>query len=94
MNMSGPITSMFEMERVKEEESIFASATIIFFYHMVYTTSTRLGGYLIEHYSFGQTFYVAGSFYALAIALYYYFFKDHPTDEEEDCDINIAEEAA
>lgn len=94
MNMSGPITSMFEMERVKEEESIFASATIIFFYHMVYTTSTRLGGYLIEHYSFGQTFYVAGSFYALAIALYYYFFKDHSTDEEEDCDIEISEEAA
>lgn len=94
MNMSGPITSMFEMERVKEEESIFASAIIIFFYHMVYTTSTRLGGYLIEHYSFGQTFYVAGSFYALAITLYYYFFKDHSSDLEEDCDIEISKEAA
>jgi predicted MFS family arabinose efflux permease len=93
MNMSGPITSMFEMERVKENESIFASATIIFFYHLVYTTSTRIGGYLIENYSFRQTFYVAGLFYALAIALYYYFFKDD-TGEQEDCDVDISEEAA
>ena len=75
MNMSSPITSMFEMEHVKEKECVFASAIILFFYHLVYTTSTRLGGFLIEEYSFGPTFYVAGSFYALAIVLYYRFFK-------------------
>ncbi len=94
MNMSGPITSMFEMERVREEESIFASAIIIFFYHLVYTTSTRLGGYLIETYSFVQTFYVAGSFYALAITLYYYFFKDDSKEQDDDCVVEITEEAA
>lgn len=75
MNMSSPITSMFEMEHVREKECVFASAIILFFYHLVYTTSTRLGGYLIEEFSFGPTFYVAGSFYALAIVLYYRFFK-------------------
>lgn len=75
MNMSSPITSMFEMERVREKECVFASATILFFYHLVYTTSTRLGGYLIESYSFGPTFYIAGAFYAAAIILYYRFFK-------------------
>lgn len=75
MNMSSPITSIFEMEHVREKECVFASAVILFFYHLVYTTSTRLGGYLIESYSFGPTFYVAGSFYALAIVLYYRFFK-------------------
>lgn len=75
MNMSSPITSIFEMEHVREKECVFASAIILFFYHLVYTTSTRLGGYLIESYSFGPTFYVAGSFYALAIVLYYKFFK-------------------
>jgi MFS family permease len=75
MNMGSPITSMFEMEHVREKECVFASATILFFYHLVYTTSTRLGGYLIEAYSFGPTFYIAGSFYALAIVLYYTFFK-------------------
>ncbi len=75
MNMSGPITSMFEMEHVREKECVFASATILFFYHLVYTTSTRLGGYMIEAYSFGPTFYVAGAFYAMAIVLYYKFFR-------------------
>jgi predicted MFS family arabinose efflux permease len=66
---------MFEMERVREKECVFASAMILFSYHLVYTTSTRLGGYLIESYSFGQTFFLAGSFYAIAIILYYKFFK-------------------
>lgn len=75
MNMSSPITSMFEMERVREKECVFASAIILFFYHMVYTTSTRLGGYLIEAYDFGPTFYMAGTFYGLAVVLYYRFFK-------------------
>jgi predicted MFS family arabinose efflux permease len=76
MNMSSPITSIFEMEHVKEKECVFASAVILFFYHLVYTTSTRLGGFMIENYSFGPTFYLAATFYALAIILYYGFFKD------------------
>lgn len=80
MNMSSPITSMFEMEHVREKECVFASAIILFFYHLVYTTSTRLGGYLIEEFSFGPTFYMAGASYALAIVLYYRFFKKE--DEE------------
>lgn len=83
MNMSGPITSMFEMEHVKEKECVFASAIILFFYHMVYTTSTRLGGYMIEEYSFGPTFYVAGSFYGLAIILYHRFFRKEDEVKEE-----------
>jgi MFS family permease len=92
MNMSGPITSIFEMEHVREKECLFASATILFFYHLVYTTSTRLGGYLIEAYSFGPTFYVAGIFYALAIILYYKFFKkeDELKVEENIQELKIA----
>jgi len=75
MNMSSPITSMFEMEHVREQECVFASAVILFFYHIVYTSSTRLGGYMIETYSFGPTFFTASFFYAMAIVLYYRFFK-------------------
>ncbi|HXH30869.1 MAG TPA: MFS transporter [Bacteriovoracaceae bacterium] len=75
MNMSSPITSMFEMEHVREKECVFASAIILFFYHLVYTSSTRLGGYLIETYSFGPTFYVAGASYTFAVVLFYYFFN-------------------
>ena len=75
MNMSSPITSMFEMEHVREQECVFASAMILFFYHMVYTTSTRLGGFMIEKYSFGVTFFTAAFFYGMAILLYHHFFK-------------------
>lgn len=75
MNMSSPITSMFEMEHVQEQECVFASAMILFFYHLVYTTSTRLGGYLIERHSFVETFIAAAFFYGLAIVLYHHFFK-------------------
>ena len=75
MNMSSPITSMFEMEHVREQECVFASAMILFFYHLVYTSSTRLGGLMIEKYSFGPTFFMAAFFYGLAIILYHRFFK-------------------
>jgi predicted MFS family arabinose efflux permease len=90
MNMSGPITSMFEMERVREDECVFASAIILFCYHMVYALSTRIGGVLIENYSFTSTFFIAGSFYALAITLYYKFFKK---EELKRCEYPLAEAA-
>lgn len=79
MNMGSPVTSMFEMERVNEKECAFASAIIIFFYHLVYMFSTRMGGLLIEEYSFGPTFYVAAFFYGLGGYLYYKFFKHEET---------------
>jgi predicted MFS family arabinose efflux permease len=83
MNMSSPITSMFEMEHVSEKECVFASAMILFFYHLVYMTSTRLGGYLIETYSFGPTFYIAAVSYATAIILYHRFFKQEDVLKED-----------
>jgi len=92
MNMSGPITSMFEMERVRENECVFASATILFFYHIVYTTSTRIGGFLIENFSFAETFYIAGCFYALAITFYYSFFKLE--DRTKLCPMEVGEKVA
>ncbi len=75
MNMSSPVTSIFEMEHVQEKECVLASAIILFFYHIIYTSSTRLGGHLIEKYSFGPTFFTAAFFYGLAIFLYHRFFK-------------------
>lgn len=74
MNMSSPIASMFEMERVRENECVFASAIIVFFYHLVYSGGTRLGGYLIETYSFTPTFFISGLAYGMAILLYRKFF--------------------
>ncbi len=95
MNMSSPITSMFEMEHVREQECVFASALILFFYHLVYTSSTRLGGYMIEAYSFQPTFYTAAVCYALAIFLYYRFFKNEDQLKliEAPKEVNISEAA-
>lgn len=74
MNMSGPVTSMFEMEHVKEQECVFASALLLFFYNLVYSLTTRLGGRMIEEYSFQPTFYLAAGCYVTAIFCYYKFF--------------------
>lgn len=74
MSMSGSITSVFEMEKVREKDCAFASAIILFCYHTVYTMSTRLGGLLIENYSFKPTFLIAGSFYIVSVLLYKKFF--------------------
>ncbi len=95
MSMSSSITSVFEMEHVREKECVFASAIILFCYHTVYTTSTRLGGILIENYSFRPTFFLAGSFYILAIVLYHKFFKHEELKAHEICKpIVIESEAA
>lgn len=92
MNMSSPITSIFEMEKVREQECVFASATIMFFYHIVYTFSTRLGGYLIENFSFSQTFYLSATFYGFAIILYYKFFNQSDKDHQS-CNFSIKDVA-
>lgn len=92
MNMGSPITSVFEMERVREKECVFASAVILFFYNMVYTVSTRIGGMLIEAYSFGPTFYIGGASYALGMILYYRFFRHE--DQETQKSLTPMREAA
>ena len=84
MNMSSPITNVFEMEKVKEHECAFASAVLLFSYHFVYSLSTRIGGGLIEMYSFGPTFYIGAFFYALSSFSYYHFFKQDLTSQESE----------
>ncbi len=100
MNMSTPVTSMFEMEHVKEQECVFASALILFFYNLVYTSTTRMGGWMIEKYSFGPTFYVAAVCYLAAIIFYYKFFghelkkKEEPRIETQDEEILVLSKVA
>jgi predicted MFS family arabinose efflux permease len=82
MNMSAPITSLFEMERVREQECLFASALLAFSYNVAWTLSTQVGGFLIEMYSFKATFIVAAFFYIVAISFYFFLFrKDKKADE-------------
>lgn len=94
MNMSSPIASMFEMEHVREKECVFASAIICFFYHLVYATGTRIGGEIIERYSFSPTFYIAGLCYGTGAFLYYkFFFSDDKVQTTETDNSNIPKAA-
>jgi MFS family permease len=93
MNMASPLSSMIEMERVREQDCVFASAIILFSYNIVYTFSTRLGGILIEQFSFGPTFYLSGALYALATILYYRFFKSMDAAKPREMEVAVAEAA-
>jgi len=75
MNMSAPVTSLFEMERVREQECLFASAMLIFCYNTAWTFSTQVGGWVIEHHGFRASFLVAACFYVAAVGCYWRFFR-------------------
>lgn len=75
MNMSGPATSLFEMERVRESDCLFASSILIFCYNTAWTFSTQVGGWIIENYGFRWSFICAASFYLAAVGCYWVFFK-------------------
>jgi MFS family permease len=75
MNMSGPVTSLFEMERVKEQECLFASSMLIFCYNAAWTLSSQVGGWLIEAHGFRTSFVAASFFYTFAVGLYWTFFR-------------------
>ncbi len=76
MNMSSPVASHFEMEKMQENECLFANSLIVFSYHLAYTISTQLGGFVIEKYSFQATFVVAAVFYLVSAGLYLWFFRE------------------
>ncbi len=75
MNMSGPMTSMFEMERVREQDCLFASSILIFCYNVAWTFSTQVGGWLIETHGFRPSFLIAAAFYTSAVGCYWAFFR-------------------
>ena len=75
MNMSGPMTSLFEMERVREKECLFASSMLIFCYNTAWTFSTQVGGWVIETQGFKLSFILAATFYVAAVGCYFRFFR-------------------
>lgn len=75
MNMSGPATSLFEMEKVREAECLFASSMLIFCYNLGWTLSTQVGGWVIESYGFRWSFIAAAALYLTAVGFYWFFFK-------------------
>jgi predicted MFS family arabinose efflux permease len=92
MNMSGPVTSLFEMEKVKEQECLFASCILIFSYNAAWTFSSQVGGWLIETYGFRSSFFAAAIFYTIAVGFYWTFFRHHKRSvSEQSC---VSSEAA
>lgn len=75
MNMSGPATSLFEMEKVREAECLFASSMLIFCYNLGWTFSTQVGGWVIESYGFRWSFIAAAAMYLAAVGFYWFFFR-------------------
>lgn len=75
MNMSGPVTSLFEMERVREKECLFASSMLIFCYNTAWTFSTQVGGWIIETHGFRPSFVAAAVLYVAAVGCYFRFFR-------------------
>ena len=75
MNMSGPVTSLFEMERVREKECLFASSMLIFCYNTAWTFSTQVGGWIIETHGFKPSFIAAAILYVAAVGCYFRFFR-------------------
>lgn len=74
MNMSTPVTSLFEMERVREQDCLFASSLLIFCYNVAWTFSTQAGGWVIEHHGFKASFICASFFYVAGVGCYWRFF--------------------
>jgi predicted MFS family arabinose efflux permease len=74
MNMGMPVLSLLEMEKVKPQECLFASAVISFSYNLSWTLSVSLGGLIIENYSFATSFTLASFFYLIPPLCYMLFF--------------------
>lgn len=94
MNMSGPVTSLFEMERVREQDCLFASSMLIFCYNVAWTLSTQVGGWLIERHGFRPSFLVAACFYTAAVGCYWVFFRQRRARPTPQAESVLLEEAA
>jgi predicted MFS family arabinose efflux permease len=92
MNMSAPMTSLFEMEKVKEADCLFASSVLIFCYNTAWTISTQLGGWIIEAHGFHVSFIAAATLYLTAVGFYWYFFR-RSSAEATICDSTPAQAA-
>jgi predicted MFS family arabinose efflux permease len=75
MNMNQPLSTNFAMESVRKEEHAVTNSLLLLAWTGSWAVSVRIGGILIERYSYTPSFVVAIILYILASALYYYFFK-------------------
>ncbi len=75
MNMAQPLFTNFAMERVKHEEQPFTNALLVIAWTAGWGASASIGGLLIEHYSYGLSFFTTSFLYLISTILIFAFFK-------------------
>jgi MFS family permease len=76
INMAGPATTSFQMERIKPEEQGFAVGMMMTGSYVAVSASTYVSGLLIAGGDYLTPFIGTGAFYIITAALLYYYFKD------------------
>lgn len=70
MNMAAPVTSIFEMNCVEEQDHSIITALSFFSWNLGWSFSSKLSGHIIEQYSFRHSFYLAILLYFISITSY------------------------
>lgn len=70
MNMSSPVTSIFEMSYVNEQDQSVITAFSFFAWNLGWSFSSKMSGEIIENYSFRYSFYIAIILYFISILGY------------------------
>lgn len=83
MNMSVPIMDSYLMGIITKQERGLASAINSLFWRLPNSISTVAGGFLLHAGYLELPFLIAASFYIVAIVLFYWFFKNVKSREEE-----------
>ncbi|MCX5801887.1 MAG: MFS transporter [Candidatus Eisenbacteria bacterium] len=76
MNMNQPLSTNFAMESVRKEEHAVTNSLLLLAWTGSWAVSVRIGGSLIERYSYTLPFIIAIILYVLSSVLYYYFFRN------------------
>ena len=79
MNMNQPLSTNFAMESVRKEEHAVTNSFLLLAWTGSWAVSVRIGGILIERYSYTPSFVAAIVLYVLSSILYYHFFKNIET---------------
>ena len=91
MNMNQPLSTNFAMESVKKEEHAVTNSLLLLAWTGSWAVSVRIGGVLIERYSYTPSFVAAILLYVLSSGLYYYFFKNIESEKIPGHELEIKE---
>lgn len=86
MNMAVPLLDSFMMGIIRKEERGFASALNSIVWRLPNSASTIVGGEILEDGKYELPFFIAASFYAVGITMFYFVFRKAKirTDAEQE----------